>query len=161
MVNMVQKKIKNHLSKKELKDRIKSLKNDCLMYRKFVLIDAVDSGKKVSEVCEILKITEPTGHRWVDLYNEKGPEGLYPNYERSGRPPKLSDEQKEELVKIFENEDYLTVPRAHQIMKDRYCVDYTLKHVKTIMKDLEFNYGKPFQIYSQKPKDAESQLKKT
>ena len=75
MVNMVQKKIKNHLSKRELKDLIKSLKNDCLMYRKFVLIDAVDSGKKVSEVCEMLKITEPTGHRWVDLYNEKGPEG--------------------------------------------------------------------------------------
>jgi len=161
MVNMVQKKVKNHLSKNKLKKLIKSFKNDCLMYKRFVFIDAVDSGKKVSEVCELLGITEPTGHKWLDVYNEEGPEGLYPKYKNSGRRSKLSDDQKDELVKILENEDNLTVQRVHQIIKDRYGVDYTLKHVKTIMKNLEFNYGKPFQIYSQKPKDAESQLKKT
>jgi putative transposase len=160
MVNMVQKEVNNHLSKKELKDLVKSFKNDCLMYKRFVLIDAVDSGKKVSEICEMLKISEPTGHRWLDIYNEKGPEGLYPKYENSGRHSKLSDEQKEELFKILENEDYLTVQRAHQIIKDRYGINYTIKHTKTIIKNLDFNYGKPFQIFSQKPKDAKSQLKK-
>jgi putative transposase len=143
MVNMVQKKVENHLSHKKLKNIIKSLKNDCLMYRKFVLIDAVKGGKKVSEVCEMLKISEPTGHRWLDNYNEKGPEGLYPKYNNSGKRSKLSDEQKVELAKILENEDNLTIQRVHQIIQDRYNVDYTLRHLKNIMNDLEFNYRKP------------------
>jgi len=72
-----------------------------------------------------LQISEPTGHRWLDNYNEKGLDGLKTKHYKAGRPSKLSDEQKEELYKILENEDYLTVQRAHQIIEDRYGVDYS------------------------------------
>lgn len=161
MVNMPQKKIKNHLSDDELKKLIKSKKHDCQMFKKLSLIFAVKRGKKVAEVCDVLQVSEPTGHRWVDNYNEKGYSGLEPNYSNNGRNPELSVEQKEELVRILENEDNLTLPRVHQIIKDRYGVDYSSRHVKRIMDNLDFNYGKPYQIYSQKPKDAEKQLKKT
>jgi len=161
MVNMVQKKVEKHLTKKELETIIKEFKNDCKLYKRFVLIDAVRSGKKVSEVCDFLKISEPTGHRWLDAYNENGPEGLYTKYHNSGRHSKLTNEQKKELKKIVENEENLTVIRVHQIIKDRYEVDYSLRQIKTIMNELDFNYGKPYQVFAQKPKDAESQLKKT
>ena len=161
MVNMVQKKVENHLSGNELKNIINELKNDCKLYKKFVLISAVRDGKKVSEACDFLKISEPTGHRWLDFYNEKGPEGLYPNYKNCGRPSKMSDEEFEEFGRIIENEDYLTVQRAHEIIKTKYGINYSFSNVKKILDKMEYNKGKPFQKFSKKPENAEEMLKKT
>lgn len=161
MVNMVQKKVEDHLSDGELKNLIKSKKRDCKMFQKLTFIRAVKNGSKVSEACDFLQITEPTGHRWLDNYNEYGLSGLEPKYGNQGRPPKLSNEHKEEFFKIIENEDNLTLQRAHQIIKDRYGIDYSLRHVKRIVKSGDFNYGKGYQIFSQKPENAEEMLKKT
>jgi putative transposase len=161
MVNVVQKKVKNHLSNEKLKKLIKNAKKDCGMFKKYSLIYAVKNGKKVSEACEFLHISEPTGHRWLDRYNEEGETGLKPNYENMGRPPKLSAEFKDELPRILENEDNLTPQRVYKIIHDRYGVDYSLRQIDRIMEELGFNYGKPYQIFSQKPKDAEPKLKKT
>jgi putative transposase len=66
------------------------------MFKKLSLISAVKNGKKVAEVCDVLQISEPTGHRWVDNYNKKGLSGLEPNYKNNGRHSELSNEQKEE-----------------------------------------------------------------
>ena len=157
---MVQKKVENHLSRNELKDKIKFYKNNCRMYQRYVLVDMVRDGKKVSEACEILKIGESTGHRWLDLYNEKGPEGLNLNYQNCGTYSKMSDEQLDEFSKIIENEEYLTAQRAHEIIKTRYDIDYSIQNVKNILNKLEYNKGKPYQKFSQKPKNAEMMLKK-
>jgi putative transposase len=161
MVNMVQKKVANHLSKNKLNNIIKELKNNCTMYKRFVFISTVRDGKKVSEACDILKISEPTGHRWLDLFNENGPEGLYPNYQNCGRFSMMSDEQFDDFSKIIENEDYLTVQRAHEIIKTRYNIDYSFQNVKNILEKMEYNKGKPYQKFSKRPKNAEKMLKKT
>ena len=161
MVNMVQKKVENHLSNEKLKERIRDAKKDCGMFKKYSFIYAVQNGKKVSEASEFLHISEPTGHRWLDRYNKEGEDGLKPNYKNMGRPPKLSAEFKEELPKILENEDNLTPQRVHEIINNRYGVDYSLRQIDRIMEELDFNYGKPYQIFAQKPKDAEYKLKKT
>jgi len=79
----------------------RELKNNCRMYKRFTLILAVDNGKKVSEACDFLGISEPTGHRWLDDYNDNGPEGLYPKYENCGRHSYLSDDQKDELIEYW------------------------------------------------------------
>jgi putative transposase len=59
--------------------------------------------------------------------------GLKPNYSNNWRKTKLSDEQKEELVRILENEDYLTKQRVHQIIKDKYDVNYSSRNITRIM----------------------------
>jgi putative transposase len=161
MVNMVQKKVVEHLTKKELEQTIRELNNSCKLRTRFVFIKAVLNGSKVSEACDFLQISEPTGHRWLDNYNEYGPEGLNTNYSNSGRPSKLSDFQLEELIKIIENEDYLSLERVHRIIKDRYGIDYTSPGIKYLLKKLNFNYGKPYQKYSKRPDNAEESLKKT
>ena len=90
------------------------------MFQKLIFIRAVKNGEKVSDACDFLQISEPTGHRWLDNYNECGLIGLEPKYGNHGRPPKLSNEQKEEFFKIIENDDNLTLQRAHQIITDRW-----------------------------------------
>ncbi|MDR2545066.1 MAG: hypothetical protein LBD03_05925 [Methanobrevibacter sp.] len=65
----------------------------------------------VSEIFDDLYIyTEPTGHRWVDLYNEYGPKGFrYSFMKILVRPCKcLSNDQLDEFNRIAENEDYFT-----------------------------------------------------
>jgi putative transposase len=127
MVNMPQKKIKNHLSNNELSELIKIKKHDCQMFKKLSLIRDVKNGKKVADVCDVLQISETTGHNWVDNYNEKGLSGLKPNYSNNGRKAKLSDEQKEELVKILENETFLKETFSHYF--------YIYSELKTLTKN--------------------------
>jgi putative transposase len=158
---MVQKKIKNHLSDRELNSLIREKKKDCKMFKKLSLIKSVKNGTKIADACEFLSISEPTGHNWVDNYNEYGFEGLKTHYERSGRPSKLTDEQKEELDKILENEDYLTPERAMKIIKSRYGVEYSKVSIKRIVRKLGYNFGKPHQKFHKRPKNAEECLKKT
>jgi len=161
MVNMVQKKIENHLSSNKLEKLIKENKKGSKELLQLIFIRAVKKGMKVSDACDLLVMSEPTGHRWVDNYNEKGLIGLEFKNSNSGRPSKLSNEYREEFFKIIENEENLTPQRAHQIIKDRYDVDYSLRQVKRIVKSGGYNYGKGYQIYSQKSKNAEKMLKKT
>jgi len=161
MVNMVQKKIKNHLSTIELEKLIKENKKGSKELLELIFIRAVKNGMKISDASDLLVMSEPTGHRWVDNYNEHGLNGLKFKNTNSGRPPKLSIEDKEEFFKIIENEDNLTPQRARQIIKDRYGIDYSLRQVKRIVKSGGYNYGKGYQIYAQKPENAEKMLKKT
>ena len=161
MVNMVQKKVENHLSAKELKDLIKFYKNNCRMHQRFVFINMIRENIMVSKACEILNIGESTGHKWLDLYNEKGPEGLNLNYQNCGRHSLMSDEQLDELSRIIENEDYLTAQRTHEIIKNRYNIDYSIQNVNIVLKKLGYNKGKPYQKFSKRPKNAEKMLKKT
>ena len=145
MVNMVQKKVENHLSDGELETLIKSKKKDCKMFQKLTFIRAVKNGQKVSDACDFLRISEPTGHRWLDKYNEEGLTGLEPKYNKGGRPSRLSEEQKGELCTILENEDdNITIQKAHKIIKDRYAVDYSLRQVKRIIDELDSNCEKPY-----------------
>jgi transposase len=160
MVNMPQKKVADHLSLAEMDELIKNKKRDCRGLKKLILLKNVKSGMLVSEASEMVGVSEPTGHRWVDIYNEKGYEGLSTKYENSGRRSSLTKENREELNKILENEDYLSVQRAHHIIKERFGLDFTLKHVRTILKDMNYLKSKPYQIYSQKPEGAEADLKK-
>ncbi|KZX12810.1 helix-turn-helix domain-containing protein [Methanobrevibacter curvatus] len=161
MVNMVQKKVADFLSDDELEEIIKNNKKNCKLFQKLIFIRAVKKGYKVSDACDFLQISEPTGHRWLDNYNEKGLAGLSPNYEKVGRPSKMSEEDKEEFFKIIENEDNLTPQRAHSIIKNRYNIDYSIRHVCRIVESGGYNYGKAYQIFSQKPDNADKELKKT
>jgi putative transposase len=49
---------------------------------------------------------------------------------------------------------------VRQIVKDRYDVEYTLNSIKNLTEELGYNFGKPYQKYSKRPKNAEESLKK-
>ncbi|MCL2114817.1 MAG: IS630 family transposase [Methanobrevibacter sp.] len=123
---------------------------------------SLDCFIKVKEyvACERMDISLPTGHKWLDRWNDEGYEGLYPKYKNCGRPSKLSDEDKEKLDKILEKEDYLNSRKANKILKDEFNVEYAQSNLSILLKGLGFHYTKPYQFYSKRPSDAEEQLKK-
>ena len=55
-----------------------------------------------------------------------------------------------------------TFDDVQKLIKEQYGVNHDYKTVWTIVrKKLDLNYGKPFIKYSERPEDAEEQLKKT
>ncbi|NIA03649.1 MAG: hypothetical protein GWP12_03875 [Nitrospirae bacterium] len=52
-----------------------------------------------------------------------GYEGLLPK-KRSGRPPKLDKEQKEELKVILNQKEYWTTKEIQRLIKDKFSVEY-------------------------------------
>lgn len=151
-----------HLESDELKAIMQEMKESCRIYKRLKLITIVSEGNSIAKASKSLNISRKTGERWVKQYNEKGLEGLYPNYSNGGRKPKLPNEKLGELKEKITSEGKLyTIKEVQQLIKEEYDVDYDYKSVwRIVRKKLNLNYGKPFIKYKERPKDAEKDLKK-
>lgn len=160
MVGMVQKKVVKHLKHSVLNKYIKKKEKDADVLRKLYFIKKLYEGEKIADACKLMDISLPTGHSWLDRWNEEGYSGLFPKYFNGGRPSKLSDADKEKLDKILEKEEYLTSKLALKIIKDEFDVDYSASSLSVLLRSLGYHYTKPYQFYSKRPSDADEQLKK-
>ena len=59
-----------------------------------VLLSARDYSP--SEIADLHEVSHPTVYKWIDRFEEEGPEGLY-DREREDRPPVLGKEAREEI----------------------------------------------------------------
>ena len=64
-----------------------------------VLLSARDYSP--SEIADLHEVSHPTVYKWIDRFEEEGPEGLY-DREREGRPPVLGKEAREEIERLLE-----------------------------------------------------------
>jgi transposase len=104
--------------------------------------------KTVDETSKLMGVNLSTGHRWLDEWNERGYENLYPKYKNGGRKTKLTDEQFKELDKWMHNELGLNTPRTHKFIKKTFNVKYSEKQVHKIIHKLCYSYKKGHVIYS-------------
>ena len=116
-------------------------------------------GKSVSEAARELGINKVTGYIWLEEWNENVLEGLKPKY-RSGRPPKLDKKQKEELKSILKKRDDWTTKEVRELIREKFGIEYSLRHVSRILKSLGMRYGKPYQYDYRKPDNAKEKFKK-
>ena len=75
----------------------------------------------------------------MDEWNEGGYEGLYPKYKNGGRKAKLTDEQFKELDELMHKEPFLTTWKVHEMIKDNFNVEYSLKQVREIVHNRLFS----------------------
>ena len=86
--------------------------------RRLLALAAVYDGMDREEAARIGGMDRQTLRDWVHRFNEQGPDGLI-NTKPSGRPSKLSAEQKEELRQLVEAGPD---PQVHGVVRWR-CVD--------------------------------------
>ena len=91
---------------------------DANQARRLLALAAVCDGMDREAAARIGGMDRQTLRDWVHRFNEQGPDGLL-NRKPSGRPSKLSDEQKEELRHLVEAGPD---PRTHGVVRWR-CVD--------------------------------------
>ncbi len=151
---------KRWISKQELVDMIKEKEIEAKMVERLYFIKYLYEGDSVPEAIEKVEISLDTGYRWRDSWNEDGPEGLIPNYD-GGPKPKLSEDDKEELKDILEERNNWTTREIKNLIEDKFGVDYTMRHVRRLLKSMGMKHGKPYQKDYRKPDDSEERLKKT
>lgn len=115
---------------------------------RLLALAAVADGLSRNEAARIGGMKPQTLRLWVQRFNKFGPDGLH-NRKSTGRPPKLTVQQKKELgviVAAGPNPASDGVSRWRladlvQVIKDRFGVEHDEVSVRRILKELGFSYA--------------------
>jgi putative transposase len=144
----------------DLNRKIKSVEKDVKILKRLYFIKFRYSGDSVEKASEKVGVTKRIGYIWQNRWNEKGYDGIIPRY-AGGRPSKISEHQKSELEKILRRKESRTTKEIKDVISREFNVDYSLKQIYIILRDMGMNFGKPYPRDYRRPKNAEEMLKKT
>lgn len=150
---------KDYASVEELQIRIKKLEKDVKVLNKLYFINDIYHDVSIIEACRKLGISRVTGHNWLNQWN-KGGFNFLRRKDGSGGQSKLTPDQRRELSKIIIENEIYSSKKVLELIKEKFNVEYSIRQVERILRDLKFGYGKPYAIYSRMPEDAEESLKK-
>jgi putative transposase len=151
--------IKRHMSSEELNKRIKTLEKNTKVLQRLYFVRYRYEGKSITESAQLVGITRYIGYIWQRRWNKDGYAGLIPRY-GGGRPSKLSEEQKEELINLLKQKDTWTTTEVGGLIREKFGVEYSLKQIRVILKKAGMNYAKPYTYDFRRPQDAIERLKK-
>lgn len=99
-------------------------------------------GKTATEASNLLGYDRHFGGRWFKEYKKHGINGLYSDYSKTGRPPKLSNEQQIELRDFIDSsEDHYSIEDARELISKKYGVIYTYSGIHNLTRyTLSMNY---------------------
>jgi transposase len=131
----------------------------------------VSKGKRPKEIEEIYETSFKSICNWVNKLNKGGVEALI-DKERSGRPPKLTPEQKAAIRGLVltqppQEHGYNSSPWTGALLIDwigrHYAITYKKAHIYNILKDLglTFQKAKGFYPESQGREEKVGAIKKT
>jgi putative transposase len=144
----------------DLNRKIKSVEKDVKILKRLYFIKFRYSGDSVEKASEKVGVTKRIGYIWQNRWNEMGYEGIIPRY-AGGRPSKISEQQKSELEKILRRKESWTTKKIKDVISREFNVDYNLKQIYIILRDMGMNFGKPYPRDYRRPTNAEEMLKKT
>jgi len=120
---------------------------DANQARRLLAIAAVYEGMDREEAARIGGMDRQTLRDWVYRFNQEGPDGLI-NIKPSGRPPRLSADQKEELRRLVEagpdpQKDGVVRWRCvdlKRVLGERFGVDLSAVRLGRVLKELGFSH---------------------
>ena len=152
--------IQRLMSIEELNRRIKTIEKDTKILKRLYFVKFRYNGDSVETASEKVGVTKRVGYIWQDRWNNKGYDGIIPRY-AGGRPSKLTQQQKNELRQLLTRKENWTTKEVKELISKEFSVDYTLKQIYIILRDLGMNFGKPYPRDYRRPSNAEDMLKKT
>lgn len=144
-----------HVSQDELKKLIKKEK-DKYKFERLLFINQLYLGDTVEEACDRMCIAVQSGYNWLALWNQKGYAGLAPEF-GGGSPPKLTDEQTQQLKDKLKSGNWLT-HEVRALVKKDFGILYSLRHISRTLRGFGMNYAKPYPHDYRRPNDAEALL---
>ena len=91
--------------------------------------------------------------------NESSYDGLVPKF-AGGNPRKLTKDQKNELKLSLEAKDLWYLRDIIDPIETKFCVEYSERQVRRILKGFSMNHAKPCQLDYRRQDDADERLKK-
>jgi transposase len=107
-------------------------------------------GKTAPEIASILKVHRTKVSIWLRRWQQEGAEGLLEG-QRSGRPPSITDHQREKLTDILDSGPVAygfttgvwTSPMVARVIEEEFSITYHPAHVSRILHDLGFSVQRP------------------
>jgi transposase len=127
--------------------RLAGKAKDADQARRLLALAGVCEGMSREAAARIGGMDRQTLRDWVHRFNEQGPDGLI-NAKSSGRPSKLSAEQKEELRRLVEagpdpEKDLVVRWRCvdlKRVLRERFAIDLSKVSVGRVLKQLGFSH---------------------
>ena len=135
MTNKEQIPIERKMTQKDLNKKIKDIEKEIKILERLKFINYRYQGLTVNEACEKLNVTKRVGYIWQERWNEEGYNGLIPKYGK-GKPSKLTENQRKELKEYLIKNSITDTHEVQQIIKEKYNLEFTKKHVRTILHQL-------------------------
>jgi transposase len=107
-------------------------------------------GKSAPEIAGHLKVHRSKVSIWLRNWEAHGMEGVLEGH-RSGRPPELSDKEKQKLVGILDSgpvaygftSGVWTSPMVARVIEQEFSVGYHSAHVSRMLHELGFSVQRP------------------
>jgi len=159
--------MRDDYSSEELR-RLAAVACDGGQSRRLMALAAIADGKNRTQAAAIGLMDRQTLRDWVIRFNEQGPEGLI-NKKASGRPSKLTAEQRRELAEIVRKGPADHVPGLIRwrcidlvpVVKKRFGVECHLATIARILHELGFSHISPRPQHPKQDEQAIAEYKKT
>jgi transposase len=145
-----------HVPQEQLRLMVRKEK-DIHIRERLLFINHIYLGDSVQDACMRMCISEQTGYNWLKQWNEKGYEGLIPDF-GGGRQPKLTDEQKEQLKEKLKSQDNWLTSQAMATIREVFGVTYSIGHVARLLRGFGMHYAKPYPHDYRQPENAKELL---
>ena len=114
------------------------------------------SYEKASDICGL---SLSTGYVWIRKWNVEGYEGLKDKDTRTGRPPRLNDENMAKLKEILKSKAYWTTKEVIIEIKSHFDVDLSEDQtIKILRNKFHMLFSKPYPMDYRRPANAEAIL---
>ena len=144
----------------EVRSLLKSEKDPVVKQKLSFLLFAGEDCLYFERAVEATGIDITTGYKWIRTWNDLGYEGLLPSPNRGGRPPKLTDEDLEDLRYILESKGYWTTKEVTVLIKEVFMKELSEDQVRRILRDkLGMRLSKPYSQDYRRPENAGEILK--
>ncbi|MFA5771249.1 MAG: helix-turn-helix domain-containing protein [Thermoplasmata archaeon] len=120
------------ISLDRLEKMIKEKELEARILKRLYFIRWLYECNNIEKAVKKTKITKATGYAWLRRWNEKGYDGLLPNF-RGGRPSKLHDVQKNDLTSVLTKRNRWTIVDVQDLIKKRYDVHYSSSQVRRLL----------------------------
>lgn len=120
-------------------------------------------GKTAPQIATVLKVHRSKVSIWLRTWQQYGMDGLLEGH-RPGRPPALSDQQKQKLADILDSGPVAygfttgvwTSPMVARVVEEEFYVTYHPAHVSRILHEIGFSVQRPKKTLAKADKNLQS-----
>lgn len=105
---------------------------DARLVRRLCFVKNLYAGDSITAAADRVGVTQPTGSRWVEAWNDGGIEGLEPDF-GGGRPPKLGDTERARFAAVVERHGPLTIDGIRTLLEAGFGVTYSRRHLTRLL----------------------------
>lgn len=134
MANGRRKDIHKHLTEETLDENLRQA-DDAEMVRRIGFIKNLYKGDTIAEAADRQGVSQPTGVRWSERWNSGGIEGLKPDF-GGGRPPKLDEDEREQLKALLKEGDQWTTQEIGHFIDEEFGVTFHPNYIYQLLREL-------------------------